>query len=67
MAESKTYHIYGRKAYTEPLAFVERLQIDDVSALDAETLKGVGKRDWVELIAFPESSIVHVIPRDDDQ
>jgi hypothetical protein len=62
------YHIYGRKAYTQPLAFIDRLPLDDLSRLSDEVLTRAGRRDeWVELIAFPETSIVRVIPRGDER
>lgn len=61
------YHIYGRKAYTQPLAFIDRLPLDDLSRLTDKVLMCAGRDEWIELIAFPESSIVRVIPRGDER
>lgn len=57
-----THHIYGRKSHPEPLVFLGRLEIESGTRLKDEALKHFGETGWVELIAFPEVSIVPVIP-----
>ena len=52
-----TYHIYGRKSYPQSLEFVDSVVVaagEDVPVPDGE--------DWVEVIAFPETAVIQVIP-----
>jgi hypothetical protein len=49
------YHIYGRTQYPQPLEFVQ--------TVDQDTLVVPEGKEWVELIAFPETAIIQVIPR----
>lgn len=53
------YDLYGRKEYADPLQYVRSVA---VSELDGLAVEGEG---WVELIAFPASAAVHVIPWED--
>jgi hypothetical protein len=48
----QTYQLYGRKRYEEPLAYVQTV---------AE-LPQANETEWVELVAVPETAVVHVIP-----
>ena len=54
--EQANFHVFGRKAYPEPLAYVKTVSADEV-----ETAAG-DDEEWVELIAFPETAAIQVIP-----
>lgn len=54
--KEEQYHVYGRKAYPEPLEYVKSVPAADLDALAA------GDEGWVELIAFPASAAIRVIP-----
>ncbi|MFQ5399252.1 MAG: hypothetical protein ACE5E7_06595 [Anaerolineae bacterium] len=56
-SETTTYHIYGRKAYPQPLAFVKSASEVEMNRLAEE------QGEWLELVAFPETAVTHVIPR----
>ena len=49
------YHIYGRTAYPDPLAYIQ--------TVDQAALALPGGQEWVEVIAFPETAVIQVIPR----
>lgn len=66
MMENK-YQVYGRKSHPQPLTFVGEVQTADVSALKDEAFKQFGMDGWVELIAFPVSAVVRVIPREESR
>ena len=54
--KEEQYDLYGRKEYADPLQYVRSVpaaELDDLEAND---------EGWVELIAFPESAAVQVIP-----
>ena len=53
-----TYHIYGRKSYPQPLEFV-----DSVVVTEGEDIPVPEDDDWVEVVAFPETAVIQVIPR----
>jgi hypothetical protein len=53
-----TYHLYGRTEYSKPLEFVEAVTV----AWNEKPGIPEGKV-WLELIAFPETAVVQVIPR----
>lgn len=57
----KTYHIFARKAYQEPLTFVTKLSVDDKNDLQKRVLHETGKTDWIEMIVVPEESIDYVV------
>ena len=57
--EQKYYYIYGRTNYQEPLAFIKELVVE--ASVTEETLADVGQDDWIELIAIPADSLIHVI------
>jgi len=57
--KEEQYDVYGRKAYQEPLQYVKSVSTADVDGLAAD---GPGEEGWIELIAFPASAAVHVIP-----
>ena len=50
------YYVYGRKAFDDPLAFVAQVAAGEVEAL------ATAEADWVELVAFPQSAVIRVIP-----
>ena len=56
-----TYHVYGRKSYPQPLEFVER-----VAVTEGENVPMPAGEDWVEVIAFPETAVIQVIPRPEE-
>ena len=62
MKESRlqTYLIYGRTTYTEPLEYVDKV----VTAEDVRQLPMKAEDRWVELVAIPETAVIHVIPMD---
>jgi hypothetical protein len=55
----REYHIYGRKSYAQPLAYVQTRSAQTINALPAPE-----GDDWVELVAFPASAVIQVIPRE---
>jgi len=57
----RNYHIYGRKTHSEPLAYLGWLEIEAVAGLREKALEQFGASGWVELVAFPEESIIRVI------
>jgi hypothetical protein len=60
--EQVVYHLYGRTQYSQPLEFVRRITVaenEKPSAPQGET--------WLELIAFRESAIVQVLPREEEK
>ena len=61
------FHVYGRKAYPEPLSFVGEFQALDPLALKTGVLEVQGESGWVELIAFPARAVIQVIPREEYQ
>lgn len=57
--KQKPYYIYGRTNYEEPLVFIKELAVE--ASVTEETLADVGQDDWIELIAIPADSLIHVI------
>ncbi len=57
----QTYHLYGRKAYPQPLTFIGRLEIEEATSLKDAALQLAGGNGWIEMIAIPEPSIMPVI------
>ena len=55
------FHIYGRTRYGDPLEYVDTVMVPDPGAL-----KIPDGENWVELIAFPESAAIQVIPRSEE-
>ncbi len=53
----QTYHIYGRTAYPEPLAFITAVTV----AVGEEPTVPAGE-DWVEVVAFLDTAVIQVIP-----
>lgn len=51
------YHLYGRTAYAQPLTFVKTVTVAHVGELALPAGEA-----WVELVAFPETAVIHVIP-----
>lgn len=51
------YHIYGRKSYDQPLAYIETIA---TSSLDQRPV--AEGDDWIEVVAFPASAVIRVIP-----
>jgi len=49
------YHIYGRTTYAQPLEFVQTASREELALPEGE--------EWVEVIAFPETAVIQVIPR----
>ena len=59
------FQIYGRTSYERPLSFVAELVVKESAVVEA--LAEVGDEEWVELIAIPTASLLHVIgEREDD-
>ncbi len=58
----KTYQIFGRKLYTEPLYFIETIKVAQETNLKEEVFQQVGESGWVELVAFPVDATLQVIP-----
>lgn len=56
--EKMTFHLYGRTAYPEPLTFIETVRVTDVREVSLSTAE-----KWVELVAIPETAVIQVIPR----
>ena len=54
------FDVYGRKQYVDPLAYVKSVPAADVDALANDD------EDWIELIAFPASAAIRVIPWEGD-
>lgn len=57
--KTKTYYVYGRTNYEKPLTFVKEIGIQ--TSVTEETLADVGQDDWIELVAIPADSLIHVI------
>ncbi|MDQ7053338.1 MAG: hypothetical protein Q9P14_10745 [candidate division KSB1 bacterium] len=57
----KTYHIFGRKAYAEPLTFVQQIQAETEKDLDQAVDALKREPDWVELVAIAESDMIEVL------
>jgi len=56
------YHLFGRTQYSQPLEFVRRVTVaenEKPSIPEGET--------WLELIAFRETAIVQVLPREQEK
>ena len=53
------FHIYGRTSYEKPLTFVKDITVE--TSVTEETLADMGQDDWIELIAIPAESLIHVI------
>ncbi len=64
MSEAGTiiYHIYGRKAYAEPLAFVQTVTLHP-----DEPIPVPQGDDWIEVVAFPQTAIIEVIPQEKER
>lgn len=54
--QKAVYCLYGRKSYTKPLAFVKRVPQAEINSA------ATANDDWVELVAFPETAAIQVIP-----
>jgi len=54
-----TYHIYGRTEYPQPLEFVKTVAQAELAEITGE--------GWLELIAFPETAVIQVIPQQKEQ
>lgn len=50
-----SHYVFGRKDYPKPLQYVGTVSGDELKALGQE------KEAWVELVAFPEAAVIHVI------
>ncbi|MCB8944252.1 MAG: hypothetical protein H6658_10900 [Ardenticatenaceae bacterium] len=57
--QKRSYQIYGRKAYEEPLAFVMVLATAD--PIKEAALQQLGTEGWVELVAIPAQEMIQVI------
>ena len=59
--EQKTtrFHIYGRKSYAQPLAYVQTISASTINSLPAPE-----GDEWVEVVAFPASAVIQVIPQE---
>jgi len=54
----KTYHIYGRTTYAEPLTLISSIRIDDNSPISQTILDQQAAIEWVELVAIPDDKII---------
>lgn len=63
-SSQKTYQLYGRKSYSEPLHFVDKIQIEHYEDINAIVFARVEKTDWLELVAFPSKAAIQVLPRE---
>lgn len=59
----RTFQIFGRKTYVDPLHFIDRIQLDNETNLREKVLEKVGADDWVELISIPEDKIKYVVAK----
>ena len=50
--DERVYQLFGRKSYEEPLAYVKT--VTEVPHVD--------EKEWVELVAVPETAVIRVIP-----
>lgn len=55
------YQIFGRTAYALPLEYVQSVEV-----ADANELQMPEGENWVELIAFPKSAAIQVIPHSEE-
>jgi hypothetical protein len=62
----KTYQLYGRKTYSEPLRFINEIQVEQAEDINATVFTRIEKSDWLELVAFPSHAAIRVIPREDE-
>lgn len=60
----KVIHVYGRKKYESPLAFVKKLEGNEI--VKSEILKRVGEEGWVELVAIPAEAFIPVTRKESD-
>lgn len=60
----QTFYIYGRKAYPQPLGYIDQIEVGDPDRLKEIVFERVGRNGWVELVAFSARAAVHVIPRE---
>lgn len=51
------YHIYGRQSYAQPLTYIRT-----ASASTPDSLPAPEGDDWIEVVAFPASAVIRVIP-----
>jgi hypothetical protein len=56
------FHLYGRKAYSQPLNYIHTISAPTVHSLPAPE-----GDEWIEVIAFPASAVIRVIPRETAQ
>ena len=57
------FQIFGRTRYDQPLTFIKEIVV--IQSVTEETLAAVGDDEWVELIAVPTDSLLHVIGKED--
>ena len=57
----KTYHIFARKQYQEPLTLITSLTTDEKQDLQKHVLQHTGDQEWIEMIAVPEDGIAYVV------
>ena len=58
MNKENRFQIYGRTQYETPLTFIKEITVS--ASVSDEALAAVGNDDWVELIALPSHSLIHV-------
>ena len=63
--ESKTFQLYGRTAYEQPLTFLQEIVVSQ--SLEADAMAAVGSDGWVELVAVPTSALLHVTGNKQDE
>lgn len=62
----KTYQLYGRKAYSEPLRYIQEIQIEQAEDISTIAFGNIEEADWLELVAFPSKAAIRVIPRENE-
>ena len=63
METQTQFQIYGRTSYEQPLTFLKEIVIEEPDTEDtikAQTMAAVNDETWIELIAVPTASLIHV-------
>jgi hypothetical protein len=57
--KTRRFHLYGRKSYSQPLIYIQTTGAPTIDSLPAPE-----GDEWIEIVAFPASAVVRVIPRE---
>lgn len=55
------HHIFGRRAFEEPLQFIRTVRAPDKKEIRAALLQAFRPEEWIELISIPEAAMIPVI------